>query len=134
MRFIIKFFDHLEDHVRGGLSHYPLMYSLIGGTGVVLFWRGVWHTADDLQVMTWWGKILFSGPGSTLLGLTILLMTGLFVSIFIGDHIIMSGLKHDKKLIEKSEDEIEEELEEIQQEKRVLQKIESSLEKMQESK
>ncbi len=134
MRFVIKFFDRLEDHVRGGLSRFPLVYSLIGGTGVILFWRGIWHTADNLQVMTSWGKVLFSGPGSTILGLLILLMTGLFVSVFIGDQIIMSGLKHDKKLIEKSEDEIEEELVELQKEKQILQKIEISLEKMQEDK
>lgn len=132
MHFIFKFFDKLEDRVRGGLSHYPLTYSLIGGTGVILFWRGIWHTADTLQKTTSWGSLIFSGPGSAILGLTILLMTGLFVSIFIGDHIIMSGLKHDKKLIEKSEDEIEEELEELKEEKRMLQKIESNLEKLQE--
>ncbi len=134
MRFVIKFFDRLEDHVRGGLSRFPLIYSLIGGTGVILFWRGIWHTADYLQKTTPWGKVIFSGPGSTILGLIILLMTGLFVSVFIGDQIIMSGLKHDKKLIEKSEDEIEEELVELQKEKQILHKIENSLEKMQEDK
>ncbi len=68
------------------------------------------------------------------MGLIILLMTGLFVSVFIGDQIIMSGLKHDKKLIEKSEDEIEEELVELQKEKQILHKIENSLEKLQEDK
>lgn len=132
MRFVIKFFDRLEDHVRGGLSRFPLIYSLIGGTGVILFWRGVWHTADYFQKTSQFGSVVFSGVGSMFLGLVILLMTGLFVSVFIGDSIIMSGLKHDKKLIEKSEDEIEEELVELQKEKQILQKIEYSLEKMQE--
>jgi hypothetical protein len=31
MRSILKFFDKLEDHVRGALSHFPLFYSLFGG-------------------------------------------------------------------------------------------------------
>ena len=132
MKLIIRFFDKLEDHIRERLAHYPLFYSLIGGTGVVLFWRGVWHTADSLQQRSYLGSLLFSGPGSALLGMTVLLMTGLFVSVFIGDSIIMSGLKHDKKLIEKSEDEIEEELQELKREKTVLHKIEEGLERMEE--
>jgi hypothetical protein len=102
MRSILKFFDKLEDHVRGALSHFPLFYSLFGGAGVVLFWRGVWHTADALEDGSKIGSLIFSGPGSMVLGLIILLMTGLFVSTFIGDSIIMSGIRKDKKLIEKN--------------------------------
>lgn len=124
MKSIIKFFDKLEDHVRGALSHYPLFYSLFGGAGVVLFWRGIWHTADNLENGTRLGGVIFSGPGSIILGLVILLITGLFVSTFIGDSIIMSGIRKDKKLIEKTEDEIEEELAE---EKEVLENIEGQL-------
>lgn len=127
MKTIVRFFDKLEDHVRGGLSHYPLLYSLIGGVGVVLFWRGVWHTADLLETNTGWGSVLFSGIGSMLVGIVVLLMIGLFVSVFIGDSIIMSGIRHDKKLIEKSEDEIEDDL---TKEKRALERIGDEIEKI----
>ena len=46
LREIIHFFDKLEDKTRGTLSHYPFLYAFLGGIGVVLFWRGVWHTND----------------------------------------------------------------------------------------
>lgn len=127
MKSLWRFFDKLEDHVRVSLSHYPLLYSLIGGAGVVLFWRGVWHTADKLETTTRLGKVLFSGVGSMVLGIVILLVTGLFVSTFIGDSIIISGIRKDKKLIEKSTKEIEEELKIEDNEKNILQKIEEEI-------
>lgn len=103
---VLNFFDKIEDNVRSVLSRAPITYSLLGGTGIVLFWRGLWHTADFLQSDTWWGSIIFSGPGSLLLGLIILLITGLFVSVFIGESIVMSGIKNEKKIAEKTEEEI----------------------------
>ncbi len=98
MRHVIRFFDKLEDRIRGFLSHWPIVYSLIGAVGIVLFWKGVWEWAEVYP-------ILF-GPMSMLLGLIILLSTGLMVSFFIGDSIILSGLKHEKKLVEKTEVEV----------------------------
>lgn len=98
---VIKFFDKLEDVIRAGLSRMPLLYSIIGGIGVVLFWRGVWMMADDLSFMT--------GPVSTLAGLIILMLIGLMVSVFVGDRIIISGLKREQKVFEKARLEIEEE-------------------------
>ncbi len=129
MKNIIHFFDKLEDHVRAGLSHYPLFYSFLGGTGVILFWRGIWHTADYFEENTFVGGIIFSDIGSMITGVSILMITGLFVSVFIGDSIIMSGIRGDKKLIEKSEDEIEAEIKkeqsainEIQKEIKIIEK------------
>lgn len=107
MKAVFRFFDRIEDHTRGALAHYPLTYSIIGGTGVVLFWRGIWHSADYLQAHTTLGSFIFSDLGSVLLGLGILLITGLFVSVFIGDSIIISGMRGSKKIIEKTESEIE---------------------------
>ncbi len=94
----ISFFDKLEDKIRGGLSHWPIFYSFIGGVGIVLFWKGVWEIAEYYPVLF--------GPASVLIGLIILLLTGLLVSFFIGDSIILSGLKHEKKLVEKTEVEV----------------------------
>ncbi|HEV7449168.1 MAG TPA: hypothetical protein VGP13_01365 [Candidatus Paceibacterota bacterium] len=98
MRKILNFFDKLEDKVRIRLSHYPILYALIGAVGIVLIWKGVWETAEYFP-------ILFGLP-SVVLGLVILLATGLLVSFFIGDNIIISGFKHEKKLVEKSEKEL----------------------------
>lgn len=98
IRKIIRFFDKLEDRTRIYLSHHPILYSCIGAVGIVLVWKGVWETAEYFP-------ILF-GPGSILLGLLILLITGLLVSFFIGDNIILSGFKKEKKLAEKTEAEV----------------------------
>lgn len=120
---IYKFFDKLEDKVRGRLSHKPIIYGFIGGIGVVLFWRGVWHTADYLSEILYYST--FSGPGinyqiqapwwdgplSFLIGSILLLITGLFVSNFIGNEIIISGLKGERKVSEKTEEEIQKESE-----------------------
>lgn len=96
---LIKALDHLEDHVRQYLSKRPLVYALIAGVGVVLFWRGVWDLAG-----------LIIGPGvSLLISVVIMLTTGTFVSFFIGDHIIISGMKAEKRVDEKTEQEIRKE-------------------------
>lgn len=95
---IISFFDKLEDRVRARLSHAPILYSFIGGVGIVLFWKGVWEMAEAVD--------LLDGFGSLFLGTIILLMTGLLVSFFIGDTIIISGLKRDKKIAEKTDQRI----------------------------
>lgn len=107
---VIKFFDHLEDKVRSRLSRHPILYTIIGGVAIVLFWKGVWETAELFP-------FLF-GPVSIIVSVIILLITGLFVSFFIGDRIILSGIKKEKKLVEKTESEIETEeevLDEIQE-------------------
>lgn len=113
-----RFFDKLEDKIRGFLSHWPILYGFIGGVGVVLFWRGVWHTADwissvllDWQLdacgMNTTDCVVFpDGPLSLLIGSLLLLMSGLFVSSFIGNEIILSGLRGEKKLAEKTESEV----------------------------
>jgi hypothetical protein len=106
---VFKFFDIFEDVVRSSLSHFPIFYSLVGGTGVILFWRGIWRIADFLEAKSGVLAILFSPLGSMAIGVSVLLATGLFVSVFIGDKIIMSGITKDKKIIEKTKDEIIEE-------------------------
>ncbi|MEK7581996.1 MAG: hypothetical protein AAB488_01545 [Patescibacteria group bacterium] len=122
---IVKFFDRLEDRVRSELSHYPIIYAFISGIGIVLFWRGVWDTADLFPFMT--------GPISLLLSLIILLVTGLFVSLFVGDNIIIAGIKRDKKIIEKTEIEIEmEEKKELDDVKKRVQKIDKNIEEIKE--
>lgn len=120
---IIQFFDKLEDRIRGKLSHYPIIYAIIGGIGVVLFWRGVWHTADELNV----GSLV-----SLVIGTAILLLIGVFVSAFIGNRLIISGLIGEKKLTEKAQDEIETEETQIKNLKEVLNRVEKQVSHLEE--
>lgn len=104
---VIRFFDKFEDKVRGELSRRPFLYAFVGGTATVLFWRGIWMTADMIPAL--------NGPISIIASVTIMLATGLFVSVFVGDAIIFSGLKKEKKLIERTESEVESEMERLKQ-------------------
>ncbi len=104
---IVYLFDKMEDHIRARLARHPFVYTFIGGAGIVLFWRGVWHVADFFEKTSVIGSQLFSPLGSLMLGVVVLLSTGLFVSAFIGDSIIMSGIRHDKKIIEKTIEDVE---------------------------
>lgn len=113
---MVKFFDELENQIRGWLSHRPIIYGLIAGTGVVLFWRGVWHSMDlvmlvmanwqDMNELEMSGYLWWDGPLSIVIGVVILLLSGVFVSSFIGNEVILSGLRGEKKLTEKTEREL----------------------------
>lgn len=119
---VVKFFDKIEDKVRSFLSRHPIIYAFIGGIGIVLFWRGVWHTADLFPFL--------NGPISIIISIVILLITGLFVSFFIGHSIILSGLKQEKKIEEKEISEIETEMDILKKEKDLVNGIYSRLEKI----
>ena len=117
---IIHFFDKLEDKIRFALSRHPFTYALIGGVAIVMFWRGVWMTADLIPFLT--------GPISLLVSVLVLLSIGLFVSFFIGDQMIISGLKQEKKIVDKTSEEIQKEEASLIQIKNELQKISEQLE------
>lgn len=116
MKHIRSFFQRIEDKIKIYLSHRPRLYALIVGVGIVLFWRGVWHTTDlihtylnifqnnltiDSTMSPWWDGLL-----SLVVGLLILHFTGAFTSSFIGNELILSGLRGEKRLTEKTESEI----------------------------
>lgn len=94
---LYKFLDKLEDKVRGKLTHYPIIYAIIGSIAIVSIWRGIWHVSDDLSITSW---------ESLLGGIFLALITGLMVSFFIGENIIISGLNKEKRIDEKTEAEI----------------------------
>jgi hypothetical protein len=106
---MFNFFDKLEDNVRGHLSRYPIPYSIIGGTGIVLFWRGVWETANILSHVNRFFEIFFYPPAQIIISILGLMLIGLMVSIFIGDHIILSGIRHEKKVEEATKTLVKEE-------------------------
>lgn len=110
---IDNFFDKLEDKVRIKLSHKSIIYAFIGGIATVLFWRGVWHSGDILMNKGGFLGWFFYEPTTVVWTSIILLITGLFVSVFIGERIIISGLKNEKKVSDKTEMEIDKEEDEI---------------------
>ncbi len=97
---IFKYVNHIKLKIRHILSKYPLLYAFIGSIGVVLIWRGVWTIADDMGM---------SGFSSLFWGVFISIVSGLFVSFFVGDSIIISGIKKEKRIDEKTEEEIKKE-------------------------
>lgn len=127
---MIRFFDKLEDLVRSHLSRSPIIYSFIGGVGVVLFWRAVWETADILMRVSPFFEIFFSPLVQLLVSTALLLVTGLMVSVFIGDRIILSGLRHEKKLEEKTEDLMEEEVVTLAEIREDIKRLEKRIQKL----
>ncbi len=118
LKSIYKFFDKLEDGVRAWLSRHQILYAIIGGICIVLFWRGVWLLADSVSL---------SGSASFILSIVILLVTGLFVSSFVGDVIILSGLKKESKITEKALHKEKEERQDIKEIKDTLENLEEKV-------
>ena len=118
MKNFLDFFVRMENKIREKLSRYPIIYALLGGTGVVLFWRGVWHIADDLSM---------SSSASLIAGMLILLATGLMVYEFIGNRLIVSGLIGEEKLTKREEGEIETEEVQLKNLQNTLSRLEKKL-------
>ena len=117
----MRFFDKLENYVRGYLSRYPIVYGTIAGVAIVSFWRGVWETSDLLKIP----------PQGSLLGVfLILLAIGVLVTEFMGNRIIVSGLRGEKKLEEKTLQEIEDEEMFLSNLKAKVDRIEKMVEKL----
>lgn len=120
-RKIFKFFDRFEDHARHELTKIPLIYAFLAGTGVVIFWRGIWHLADDIGM---------SSIGSIFFALILMLSTGTFVSFFIGEQILLSGMREEKRTDEKTEEELKKEGLEIKSLFNEVKEIKSTLEEI----
>jgi hypothetical protein len=125
-----NFFDRLEDKVRMRLSHRSILYAFIGGIATVLFWRGVWHTGDILMREGGFLGWFFYEPTTVVWTSIILLITGLFVSVFIGERIIISGLKNEKKVSDKTELEVDKEEDEIRDMESKITKISKDIEEI----
>lgn len=122
------------------LSHRPKLYAFIVGVGIVLFWRGIWHTADQIHEYLSYGGVFSSmdtfsspwwdGPFSLLVGVLILNLTSSFISSFIGNELILSGLRGEKRLNEKTEEEVKNEESAIADIKDSLRVINQTLEQL----
>jgi hypothetical protein len=122
------------------LSHHSFLYATIVGIGIVLFWRGVWHSADTLHLYInnysstgsvsvidhpWW-----DGPLSFFVGCLILFVTRAFVSSFIGNELILSGLRIEKKIAKQTEDDVKTEVATIGDIKHTISAISRKLEEL----
>lgn len=106
--------------MRNYLSRRPILYGIVGGVSIVVFWRGIWETADLIKL---------DPVASTIISGLILLGSGLFVSFFIGDTILISGLRQEKKLAERAESEIKHELDYLKDIKKDVADIRKKMEK-----
>ncbi|MFA6094604.1 MAG: hypothetical protein WC757_01825 [Candidatus Paceibacterota bacterium] len=116
---IFHFFDKLEDHIRQYLSRHPLQYTFIGTFSIIVLWSGVDWTLSEMGFL--------NGPILILIGVVITLATGVLGPFFVGDVIILSGLRKEKKVTEKTEQEVEEESVSLKEIKTELKKIEETL-------
>jgi mannitol-specific phosphotransferase system IIBC component len=132
MKDVISFFDKFEDKIRVKLSRHPILYTFIGGVSIVLFWRAVWHTADILASQGGIIGFLFYEPINLVIVTMILLASGLFVSYFIGDTILMSGLKGQKKMTDKTVKELREEEASLENVQESLNELKAEVVKMKE--
>ena len=122
------------------LSHRPRLYAFIVGVGVVLFWRGVWHTIDHIHSYINYSEISstldalhspwWDGPLSLFVGTFILYFTGAFISSFIGNELILSGLRGEKRLNERTEEEVKNEVRAISDIKDSVKEINRTLEQL----
>lgn len=118
MKKIIRFFDLLEDKIRKFLSQWPIAYAIVGLIGIVLTWRGIWHLADDIKL---------GGFISAILGILILLSTGLLVAVAIGDEVIITAFRGRKKITEVRLEETITMAEKVDEIKTLLDNIEKKL-------
>ncbi len=130
----------LKQKIQSFLSHHPGWYALIVGIGIVLFWRGVWHTADSIHILLGYfysnssidlaQNIWWDGPLSFVVGIFILHTTGAFTSSFIGNELILSGLRGERRLNERTEADLKSEINTIGEVKEELVYISKKLEKL----
>lgn len=122
------------------LSHHSYLYATIAGIGIVLFWRGVWHSADlahlyinqyavssplDSVASPWW-----DGPLSFVVGCIILYVTRAFVSSFIGNELILSGLRAEKRMTKETEEDVHKEVSALSTIKKEMAVIAEKLEEL----
>lgn len=128
---VYPFFDTFEDRSRSWLARRPKLYAFVAGAAIVMLWRAIWHMADIFESYGGWFSFLFSPPVTLATSVLVLLGSGLFVSFFVGDAIIMSGLKKEKKFVDNAQEEMEKEEKELEHIEQVLERIETTVENLQ---
>ncbi len=123
----LPFLKKAEAEIRARLRKYPPLYALVGGVGIVLFWRGIWYGADYFYALFVPGAdgIALGWPSaadglvSIVIGSALLLSTGLFVSELAGGETILREEKKEEQVVKKESSElpgIEQEIRRIEDE------------------
>jgi hypothetical protein len=86
-----------------------VLYAFLGGSLMIIFWRGIWHTTDMLEAKEGILSFIFYPPITLVWSGLLMLFIGVFIPLFIGEQIILSGLKQEKTFNEKTKKEIDEE-------------------------
>jgi hypothetical protein len=132
----MQFLKSLAKKLRAMLRRHPLIYAFVGGVGVVLFWRGVWHFTDFLalilfpssdQVTTIDWTTGIDSSLSLVIGTLLLLLTGLFVSEFLTGQVLMTDIKEEERLVKTTEKDIAKESSEFSPIEKDLQHIEEEI-------
>jgi hypothetical protein len=96
---IVSYLDTLEHRIRRRLSRYPFVYLVLGIGIIVLFWRGVWLTADEIALIIPESMSWMDGPLSVAVSIILLLGTALFISFLASDQIIIPDVRQDIKTV-----------------------------------
>lgn len=99
MKYFTNFFLRIEDRARSAFEHFPFFHAFLAGVGVVLFWRGVWETADYLRL---------APSASIVIGVLLLGAIGLYLQTFVGNTIIIKQVEKEKAMSKKTEKEVTE--------------------------
>ncbi len=126
----VHYFDRLEDRIRSRLAHYPILYTFIGGVAIIVFWRGVWITADQLALLVPERFAFFDGIFSIAISMFVLLFTGLFISFFVADKMVLTRMRHEERLVKKTEIEVEEDTDILHDLRRQMKSIEEEIKKI----
>ena len=116
------FLKNIGKKLQRALRRHPLIYAFVGGVGIVLFWRGIWYLTDffvfvllvprnQASPIDWSGGV--DGGVSLILGVVLLLSTGLFVSEFLSGQVLMADVKEEEKLTKEAERGIKKESSEL---------------------
>ena len=118
----MRFLRTFEAKLRGMLGRHRILYAFVAGVGIVLFWRGVWYLADffSIFVLSFNGQTVtidwaagIDGLISVLFSSFLLISTGLFVSELMSGSILMTDIKKEEKVVEKTEQTVVEESAEL---------------------
>jgi hypothetical protein len=121
MKYITNILLQIESRSRTFFERAPFIHAFLAGIGIVLFWRGIWHIADEIKL---------SSMASLVIGAILLGAIGLFLHTLVGNAIIIKNVEKDTTTSKKTEKELLEVEANIQQEELTLQTLQKELDKI----
>ncbi len=121
MNYITNILLQIEERSRKFFERIPFIHAFFAGVGVVLFWRGVWHIADTIEL---------PAVTSLIVGLLLLGGLGMFLHTMVGNAIIIKNVERDATLSTKTSNEIFEVEANLAQESLTLEALKTELTKI----